>query len=139
MDIREIQKIIPHRHPFLLLDAIDELVKGKSITARKNVSYNESFFEGHFPSDPVMPGFLIIESLAQAGAVLILSMEEFKNKKVYLASIEKTRFYKKVIPGDVLVLNVKVISSRGKIVKCFGDAHIAGDKCAKVEFACAIE
>ena len=87
MDINEIMSIIPHRQPFLLIDRVEELVEGKSITAIKNVSYNEPFFAGHFPNEPVMPGVLIVEAMAQAGAVAILSMEQFRGQTGYFGEI----------------------------------------------------
>mgnify|MGYP002579062229 CR=1 FL=1 len=83
MDIKEIMSIIPHRQPFLLIDRVEEIVEGESVTAIKNVTYNEPFFAGHFPNEPVMPGVLIVEAMAQAGAVAILSMDEFKGKTAY--------------------------------------------------------
>lgn len=139
MNIEEIIKVIPHRYPFLLIDRIETLNHGKDITGIKNVTMNEPYFQGHFPSNPVMPGVLIIEAMAQAGVVLILSMEEFKDKTAYLASIEKARFYKKVHPGDTLVLKVEIINKRGKIIKIIGQADIMGVRCAVAEIVCAVE
>ena len=104
MDINEIMSIIPHRQPFLLIDRVEEMVEGKSITALKNVSYNEPFFAGHFPQEPVMPGVLIVEALAQAGAVAILSMEQFRGKTGYFGAIKNAKFKRKVVPGDTLRL-----------------------------------
>ena len=90
MDIKEIMSIIPHRQPFLLIDRVEEIVEGESVTAIKNVTYNEPFFAGHFPNEPVMPGVLIVEAMAQAGAVAILSMDEFKGKTAYFGGINKS-------------------------------------------------
>ncbi|MCF8020196.1 MAG: 3-hydroxyacyl-ACP dehydratase FabZ [Vallitaleaceae bacterium] len=115
LDIKQIQEIIPHRAPFLLLDRVDELVVGVSATATKNVTFNEYFFQGHFPAEPVMPGVLIIEALAQTGAVAILAKEENKGKIAYFAGIDKAKFKQKVIPGDVLKLEVEIIRSKGPI------------------------
>ncbi len=98
---KEIMEIIPHRQPFMLLDTVEELVPGKYAVARKCVTYNEPFFQGHFPGEPVMPGVLIIEALAQAGAVAILSKEENRGKTAYFAAINSAKFKNKVIPGDV--------------------------------------
>lgn len=113
LDINEIKKIIPHRYPFLLVDKITELEEGKSAVGYKNVTANEYFFNGHFPEEPVMPGVLIIEALAQVGAVAILSKEEFKGKIAYFGGINKAKFRKKVIPGDVLKLNIELTKIKG--------------------------
>ncbi|PKM57600.1 MAG: 3-hydroxyacyl-[acyl-carrier-protein] dehydratase FabZ [Firmicutes bacterium HGW-Firmicutes-3] len=115
LDIKQIQEIIPHRAPFLLIDRVDELVVGVSATATKNVTFNEYFFQGHFPAEPVMPGVLIIEALAQTGAVAILAKEENKGKIAYFAGIDKAKFKQKVVPGDVLKLEVEIIRSKGPI------------------------
>lgn len=108
MDIKEIMEIIPHRQPFLLIDRVEEVEPGQKVVATKNVSYNEPFFAGHFPSEPVMPGVLIVEAMAQAGAVAILSMEEFRGKTAYFGGIKNAKFKKKVVPGDVLRLEVEI-------------------------------
>lgn len=110
----QIQEIIPHRYPMLLVDAILEMEVGK-ITGKKNVSINEPFFCGHFPQEHVMPGVLIIEALAQVGAVLLLSKEENKGKIAYFAGIDKVRFKRKVIPGDTLILKVEETKSKASI------------------------
>jgi len=115
LDIKQIQEIIPHRAPFLLIDRVDDLVVGISATATKNVTFNEYFFQGHFPAEPVMPGVLIIEALAQTGAVAILAKEENKGKIAYFAGIDKAKFKQKVVPGDVLKLEVEIIRSKGPI------------------------
>ncbi|MGI6451269.1 MAG: 3-hydroxyacyl-ACP dehydratase FabZ [Desulfitobacteriia bacterium] len=113
LGIKEIQEIIPHRYPFLLIDKIEELVEGQRVVAYKNVTMNEYFFQGHFPQEPVMPGVLIIEALAQAGAVAILKMEKHKGKTAYFTAIDKARFRRKVVPGDVLKLEVEIIKLKG--------------------------
>ena len=131
---KEIMEIIPHRSPFLLIDRILELVPGIRAIGRKCVSYNEPFFAGHFPDEPVMPGVLVIEALAQVGSVILLSMEEHKGKNAYFGGINKARFRNKVLPGDVLTLEVEVIKSKGSVgvasakaydnEKVFADAEI---------------
>lgn len=112
---KEIMEIIPHRSPFLLVDRILELVPGVRGVGRKCVSYNEPFFAGHFPNEPVMPGVLVLEALAQVGSVIILSKEENKGKNAYFGGISKARFRNKVLPGDVLTLEVELIKSKGKV------------------------
>ena len=112
MDIKEIMEIIPHRYPFLLIDRVEELVDNK-IVAIKNVTMNEYFFQGHFPVEPVMPGVLIIEALAQAGAVALLKRDEFKGKIAYFGGINNAKFRKKVVPGDTLRLEVELTKIRG--------------------------
>ncbi|BDR65643.1 3-hydroxyacyl-ACP dehydratase FabZ [Clostridium tetani] len=111
--IKDILEILPHRYPMLLIDKVETVEPGKKIVAYKNVTFNEGFFRGHFPHEPVMPGVLIIEALAQAGAIAVLSLEEFKGKIPYFAGINKAKFRKKVIPGDTLKLEVEMIKLRG--------------------------
>jgi len=115
LDIKEIMKIIPHRNPFLLIDKIEELEPGKRAVGYKNVTMNEPFFQGHFPEEPIMPGVLIIEALAQTGAVAILSKEEYKGRIAYFAGINNVKFKKKVVPGDTLKLEVEIIKQKGPI------------------------
>lgn len=115
LDIMEIKKIIPHRAPFLLIDKVIELEAGEMAVGIKQVTYNEFFFKGHFPSEPVMPGVLIIEALAQVGAVAILSLKELKGNIVYFGGINKARFKSKVIPGDTLRLETKIIKRKGPV------------------------
>ena len=115
MDIKEIMETIPHRQPFLLIDRIEELEPGKRDVGKKCVSYNEPFFNGHFPQEPVMPGVLILEALAQTGAVAILSQPENKGKTVYFGGIDKAKFKRKVVPGDVLTLELEIIKQKGPI------------------------
>lgn len=111
----EIKNIIPQREPFLMIDEVESYVPGESAVAYKNVDINEWYFKGHFPNEPIMPGVLIVESLAQAGAVAILSMKENKGKNALFAGIEKMKFKKMVIPGDRLKLEVKIIKRKGPI------------------------
>jgi 3-hydroxyacyl-[acyl-carrier-protein] dehydratase len=128
MDVNEIQKIIPHRYPFLLVDAIVELEPGKRIVGIKNVTVNESFFAGHFPGAPVMPGVLIIEAMAQVGAVLVLKEVPNREKKLlYFAGIDQARFRYPVVPGDQLRLVVEILKLRPRYGKLKGEAFV-GDR-----------
>ncbi len=113
LDINQIMEILPHRAPFLLIDRIDELEPGKRAVGCKAVSYNEPYFQGHFPEKPVMPGVLICEALAQVGAVAILSQEEFKGKIAFFGGIKKARFRQQAVPGDVLRLETEIIKVKG--------------------------
>lgn len=126
---KEIMDIIPHRQPFLLIDTVEELEAGKRAVAKKCVTYNEPFFAGHFPGQPVMPGVLIIEALAQTGAVAILSMPENKGKIAFFGGIDKAKFKRQVEPGDVLRLEVEIIKSKGPIGVGSAKAYV-GDKLA---------
>ena len=115
LSTKEIMEIIPHRQPFLLIDTIEELEPGVKAVGRKCVSYNEPFFGGHFPQEPVMPGVLIVEALAQVGAVAILSKPENKGKIADIGAVNKAKFKTKVVPGDVLTLEVEIIKAKGPI------------------------
>lgn len=115
LGIKEIQEILPHRHPFLLIDCIEEVEPGVGAVGYKSVTYNEPFFAGHFPQEPVMPGVLIIEALAQTGAVAILSKEENKGKVAYFGGINSAKFKKKVVPGDKLRLECRIIKQKGPV------------------------
>ena len=132
MDIKEIMKIIPHRYPFLLIDKVEDIEDNK-IVAIKNVSMNEYFFQGHFPVEPVMPGVLIIEALAQAGAVALLSKEEFKGKIAYFAGINNAKFRRKVVPGDTLRLEVELTKIRGRAGVGYGIAYVDDKKVCEGE------
>ena len=115
MGIKEIQEIIPHRHPFLLVDCIEELEPGVKAVGYKSVTYDEPYFRGHFPQEPVMPGVLMVEALAQTGAVAILSLEENKGKIAYFGGIKNCRFRGKVVPGDKLRLETTIIKCKGPV------------------------
>ncbi|MBO0458978.1 3-hydroxyacyl-ACP dehydratase FabZ [Enterococcus hulanensis] len=133
LTIEEIKEIIPHRYPMLLIDRVEELEAGKSIKAKKNVSVNEPFFQGHFPHEPVMPGVLIVEAMAQAGAVALLSMDDFKGKTAYFGGIDKAKFRKKVVPGDTLILEVELTKVRSSAGCGKGIAYVDGKKVAEAE------
>lgn len=133
LDIKEIMEIIPHRPPFLLIDRVVEMEVGKSATATKCVTMNEDFFKGHFPGEPVMPGVLIMEALAQTGAVAILSKEENKGKIAYFAGIDQAKFKQKVVPGDVLTLSVEIIREKGPLGVGNAVAKVNGKIVAKAE------
>lgn len=115
LGIKEIQEIIPHRHPFLLIDFIDELEPGKRAVGYKSITFNEPQFNGHFPGQPVMPGVLMIEALAQVGAVAILSLPENKGKTAFFGSINNAKFKQMVLPGDRLKLECEIIKRKGPI------------------------
>ena len=115
LDIKGIEEIIPQRAPFLMIDKVEEFVPGESAVAYKNVNINEWYFQGHFPGNPIMPGVLITEALAQTGAVAILSMEENKVKNALVVGIDKMKFKKIVVPGDVFKLEVKIIKRKGPV------------------------
>lgn len=133
LSITEIKEIIPHRYPMLLIDRVEELVVGERIIAKKNVTINEPFFQGHFPHEPVMPGVLIIEAMAQAGAVALLSIEEFKGKTAYFGGIDKAKFRKKVTPGDALILEVELLKVKANAGMGKGIAKVDGKKVAEAE------
>ena len=137
MGTKEIMEIIPHRQPFLLLDTIEELEPGKRAVGKKCVTYNEPFFAGHFPNEP-MPGVLIVEALAQAGAVAILSNPEFKGKTAYFGAINSARFKQKVVPGDVLLLELEIIKQKGPVGVGKATATVDGKTAVTAELTFAI-
>ena len=136
LGIKEIEEIIPHRHPFLLLDRLDELEPGVRAVGIKNVTYREDFFAGHFPVEPVMPGVLVVEALAQVGAAIILSMEENKGKTAFFGGLDKVKFRRKVIPGDTLRLECEIIRKKGPVGVGRATATVDGQLavCAEMTF-----
>ena len=134
----EIMDILPHRQPFLLIDTVEELEPGVRAVATKNVTFNEPYFAGHFPGNPVMPGVLIVEALAQTGAVAILSQPEWKGKTAYFAGIYKARFKQKVVPGDVLTLETEIIKIKGPIGIGKAVARVNGKLACSAELTFAI-
>lgn len=135
---KEIMEIIPHRQPFLLIDTIEELEEGTRAVGKKCVSFNEPYFQGHFPGNPVMPGVLIVEALAQVGAVALLGLEQWKGKTAYFAGIDKVRFKQKVVPGDVLMLETKIIKVKGPIGMGEATATVNGKVVCKAELTFAV-
>lgn len=138
LSAKEIMEIIPHRQPMMLLDTIEELTPGVRAVAKKCVSYNEPYFQGHFPGEPVMPGVLIVEALAQAGAVAILSLEENKGKTAYFAAIQSVKFKKKVVPGDVLMLETEIIKQKGPMGIGKAIATVDGKVAVQAELTFAV-
>lgn len=138
MGTKEIMEIIPHRQPFLLIDTIEELESGKRGVGKKCVSYNEPYFAGHFPQEPVMPGVLIVEALAQVGAVVMLSNPENKGKIAYFGAINHAKFKQKVVPGDVLLLEVEIIKQKGPVGVGSAKATVNGKVVTQAELTFAI-
>jgi beta-hydroxyacyl-ACP dehydratase FabZ len=139
IDIREIQSILPHRYPFLLVDRIMEMEVGKRIVGYKNVTVNEAFFQGHFPEDPVMPGVLIIEAMAQVGGVLAFkSSPEIKRKIVYFVGIDKAKFRRPVLPGDRLMMEMEVLRIRQPYWKMKGMAFVEKNLVCEAELTAMV-
>lgn len=138
LDVNQIMEIIPQRAPFLMIDRVESYVPGEMAVAYKNVCINEWYFDGHFPGNPIMPGVLITEALAQTGAVAILSEEENKGKNALFGGIDKLRFKRQVVPGDVLKLEVKIIKRKGPIGVGEAVATVNGDVAAKGELTFAL-
>lgn len=139
LNIEEIKKIIPHRYPFLFIDKVSIEEVGVKGIGYKNVTINEPFFEGHFPHMPVMPGVIIVESMAQVGAVILLSDEKYKGKTPYFAGINKVRFKRKVVPGDTLRMEVVLTRVRGSVGIGEGKAYVGEELACEGEFLFAIE
>ncbi|MBO4636518.1 MAG: 3-hydroxyacyl-ACP dehydratase FabZ [Clostridiales bacterium] len=135
LDIMGIQEIIPHRHPFLLLDKVEDYEPGQYCVAYKNFTYDEMFFRGHFPQMPIVPGVLTVEALAQAGAVAILSQEEFKGKIAVFAGIDNCKFKKQIVPGDTVRLETKITAVRGPMGVGEATATVDG----KVAVSCTLK
>jgi len=137
LDINGIQKILPHRPPFLLVDAIVEMERLKSIVGIKNVTINEDFFRGHFPGKPIMPGVLIVEAMAQTGGLLLLQeVADRENKLLYFVAIDDARFRRPVVPGDQLRIEVNVLTWRSTFCKLAGKASVNGDLAAEATLMC---
>jgi len=138
MDIKEIQKFLPHRYPFLLVDRIIEIEPGIKAIGIKNVTFNEGFFQGHFPGQPIMPGVLIIEAMAQVAGLLAFCSGINVGKTVYFMSIEKAKFRKPVVPGDQLRLEINVLHQRGNVWKFSGNAIVEEKVAAEAEFTAMV-
>ena len=139
-DIQAIMDFLPHRYPFILVDRVLDLIPGEKITALKNVTINEPFFQGHFPSYPIMPGVLIVEAMAQAAGVLALESmpAEKRGGPVFFMGLDKVKFRKPVVPGDQLVFEIQIIKFRSKVVKASGKAFVKDDVVAEAELMAAI-
>ena len=138
MKIKEIQDLLPHRYPFLMVDRVVEITPGKTIIGIKNLTMNEVFFQGHFPGNPIMPGVLIVEALAQAAGILALQSGAPGGKAVYFLSIEKAKFRRPVVPGDQLRLEVSILQSRGNVWKFSGNASVEDKVVAEAEFTAMV-
>lgn len=139
MDILEILKILPHRYPFLLVDRVLESTS-EELVALKNVTINEPFFQGHFPIQPIMPGVLIVEALAQAGGILAFAkLPELKSNAVYFMGMDRVRFRKPVRPGDQLILKLKMLKQRGAVFKMQGEAYVDNQLVAEAELMATID
>lgn len=138
LSITEIQGILPHRYPFLLVDRILELEPMKKAVGIKNVTANEEFFQGHFPGQPVMPGALILEAMAQVGGVAMLYSDEFRGQLAMFAGMDRVKFRKPVVPGDQLKMTAEVIKLRGSMGKIWAEAYVDGQIAAEGEFLFAL-
>jgi len=134
----EVQNILPHRYPFLLVDKVVEVEPGKKTVAIKNVTANEPFFQGHFPGNPIMPGVLIVEALAQAAGIAVAIQEESKNKLGVFAGIESMKFKKQVVPGDTLTLEAEILANKMGVVKAKVKASVDGQMAAEGEIKFAM-
>lgn len=134
----DIQEIIPHRFPMLLVDRIVELEPMKRAVGIKNVTFNEHFFQGHFPKKPVMPGVLIMEAMAQVGGVAMLYPEEYRGKLAFFAGMDRVKFRKPVVPGDQLYMVAEIVKLRGSIGKVWAEAFVDGQIVAEAEFMFAL-
>jgi 3-hydroxyacyl-[acyl-carrier-protein] dehydratase len=140
-DIHMIQRCIPHRYPFLLIDRVEDIVKNESAVGVKNVTYNEPHFQGHFPQTPIMPGVTIVEAMAQTSAVMVSMSLDLVDKEplVYFMGIDTVKFRRKVVPGDVLKMHIKTIRGGSKIWKFEGRATVDGEVACSAEFSAMID
>lgn len=138
LSVTEIQNILPHRYPFLLVDRILELEPMKRAVGIKNVTVNEEFFQGHFPGQPVMPGVLLLEAMAQVGGVAMLCADDFRGQLAVFAGIDRVKFRKPVVPGDQLRMTAEVVKLRGSMGKIWAEAHVDGQIVAEGEFLFAL-
>jgi 3-hydroxyacyl-[acyl-carrier-protein] dehydratase len=140
LDVMKVMQLLPHRYPMLMIDGLRDIVPGLSATGIKNVTMNEPFFQGHFPSRPVMPGVLIVEAMAQtSGALIMYSGGDLADSKlVYFMTIDKCRFRKPVVPGDTLLLHVSLIHKRGPVSKFHGEAKVKGQLMAEADYSAMI-
>ena len=132
-NILEILEVLPHRFPMLLVDRVLDVVPGKTCKGLKNVSINEGFFQGHYPGRPIMPGVLILEAIAQVGAVMLLAMDEYRGKVPLIGAFDNVKFRRPVVPGDQLIIDVELHWVRGSIGKCSGVARVEGEVAAQME------
>ncbi len=137
MDVKEIQNILPHRYPFLLVDRVIEMEPGKRAVAIKNVTINEHFFMGHFPGNPIMPGVLIVEAMAQVAGIMAF-LSGIEGDTVYFMSIEKAKFRRPVVPGDQLRLDISTVQHRGNVWKFSGNATVDGKLASEAEFTAMV-
>jgi 3-hydroxyacyl-[acyl-carrier-protein] dehydratase len=134
MDVKEIMRYLPHRYPFLLVDRIVSFEKDSAITGIKNVTFNEEFFQGHFPGNPIMPGVLIVEAMAQTAGILAIKSSEREKLNVYFMSIESAKFRKPVVPGDSVIMDIKVLRRRGNVWKLSGKASVDDKVVSEADF-----
>jgi 3-hydroxyacyl-[acyl-carrier-protein] dehydratase len=139
LDIDDLLKIMVHRYPFLMIDKVIEIEKGVRIKALKNVSYNEPYFQGHFPDKPIMPGVLIVEAMAQAGAVLVNYSSDYNDEFFYLGGIDKARFRKPVRPGDQIIIEMSIVRKKSKVYIVSGECSVSGEQVAEGQFMAVME
>jgi beta-hydroxyacyl-ACP dehydratase FabZ len=140
LGIRDILRILPHRYPFLLVDRILEIDPGKKVVGLKNVTFNEEFFQGHFPGNPVMPGVLLVEAMGQVGAfMLVTGVDDPSRRRMRLTGLDAVRFRRPVVPGDQVLFTVEFVAMKRSIVKIRGEARVDGQLCAEAEIMSLIQ